>query len=168
MEDRSIAETELAASVEPLRTAARDRSLDAKDRVEAALRLAAALSRLGRHDEAEGAARAAASESAEVYGAAHARHGRALEILADVLRGAGKHFEALPFANQAVLTLWNDGEGHLPEAIATRSTSAVFLGEDAFRHLRSLPDDVFARTVAAVVARADRDAPLLHVRVLLQ
>jgi tetratricopeptide (TPR) repeat protein len=102
------------------------------------------------------------------FGTSHAAYAHALEALADALRAAEKHFEALPLANKAILIMWNNGDARLPAAIATRATSAMFLGAQPLQHAKGLPEETFARTVAAILARADRDAPLLHARVLAE
>jgi tetratricopeptide (TPR) repeat protein len=151
---------QLEASVEPLRAAAEGGDLDS------GLRLGVALTRLGRPSEAEAALTANLEKRANAFGTSHKAYAHGLVALADALRAGDKHFEALPLVDKAILILWNDGDAHLPEAIATRATSAVFLGAEPFQHVRGLLDEVFARVVDAVIARAELDHPMLHVRAL--
>jgi tetratricopeptide (TPR) repeat protein len=145
-----------AASVKPRDDESR------KDRLTYLTNLGVALSRAGRHREAEKELRRGLKERLALYGREHPGYAYGLEPLADLLRRRGKVRDARPLVDDAVAILRRHGHPQLPSAMVLRAVIILAggTGEPLFAGLDRLPEEVVVEVGQIVVQVAGPGEPV--------
>ncbi len=132
-----------------------------RDRLGFMYGFAAALFALTRFEEAEKVLRQCEAFARNVHGATSAAAVAAKAALADALIKLGKTADALKMAQAAYDELWRLGDPLIVAAIPVRAEALKAAGRTdyPFADLGDLPDDLIAKTVSAVLARAPTGGP---------
>lgn len=133
-----------------------------RDRLGFMYGFAEALIGLGRFDEAVQALRQCESFARNLYGANAPAAVVAKAPLADGLMRADSTADAMKLAQECYDQLWRMGDPLITVAIPVRAEvlKAARRAGDPFADLGDLPDDLVAKTVAAVIARGPHGDPV--------
>jgi tetratricopeptide (TPR) repeat protein len=132
-----------------------------RDRLGFMYGFAEALFGLTRFDEAEKVLRQCEAFARNVHGATSPAAAAAKAPLADALLKLGKTADAMKLAQECYDELWRLGDPLITAIIPVRAEVLKAAGrtENPFADLGELPDDLVARTVSAVIARAPTGNP---------